>query len=110
MTDEQNKHLLRIVQDRLRMYSDLEPEDIAKLMLMARRGMKVKNPDRLLVVNKAQAANIAFLDNENDKLRAALREVMQLTEAKTTTAVEPVNTTAIHAIACRALKEVNHDR
>jgi len=110
MTDEQNKHFLRIVQDRLRMYSDLEPEDIAKLMLMARRGMKVKNPDRLLVVNKAQAANIAFLDNENDKLRAALREVMQLTEAKTTTAVEPVNTTAIHAIACRALKEVNHDR
>lgn len=57
-----------------------------------------------------QAETISFLDCENDQLRAVLRNIMEMTEAKTTTAVEPVNTTAIHALACRALKEVNNDR
>lgn len=99
MTDEQDKHFLRIVQDRLRMYSDLEREDIAKLMLMARRGMKLKNPDRLLVVNKAQAANIAFLDNEVDQLQFRLRAMVKRYDID-----HPVRTADVHDPDCGCMR------
>jgi len=81
MTDEKDKHFLRIVQDRLRMYSDLEPEDIAKLMLMARRGMKVKNPDRAEVLE--EAARVIENNCHDDMTRAEEAAAIRALKEKT---------------------------